>query len=240
MAGLFIRKLHRNIVIVRDEILHMTTGEFAIGLGMVVATAALVGATIMLAIVTWQLSKSAERQTSLIERQTDIQLENQQRAVDRDQPKLLLRQASHSVGRVTEDGYTDKYFDGFTITNAGAVDVTITGVGPSFAVPVGDPDASSRPSLQLAPKEWKGFSIRGDDIPVKLEPGDIATFMFDSNDLERINKPFQWRCRDSLGTTYEAEGWWRRSQDALTFMELGDEFAAPDSSFQMWTTSRPE
>ena len=180
----------------------------------------------MLAIVTWQLSKSAERQTSLIERQTDILQENQQMAVDRDQPKLLLRQTSHSVGHMSKEGYTDKHFEGFTITNAGAVDVTITGVGVSFAVPAGEPDASSMRSLQLAPKEWKGFSIRGDDIPVKLEPGDIATFLFDSNDLERTNRPYQWRCQDSLGATYKAEGWWRLSQDALTltYMKLGDEF----------------
>ena len=42
----------------------MTTGELVIGLGMLVATLALVGATIMLAIVTRQLSKSAKRQTT--------------------------------------------------------------------------------------------------------------------------------------------------------------------------------
>ena len=219
----------------------MTTGELAIGLGMVAATVALVVATVMLAIVTRQLSKSAKRQTRLIERQTEIQLESQQMAADRDQPKVLLRQTSQSVGRVTEAGHTNKHFDGFTITNAGAVDVTITGVGASFGVPVGDPDASSRQSsLQLAPKEWDGFSIRGDDIPVKLEPGDIATFMFDSDDLERTDRPFQWRCQDSLGNTYEVEFWWRRSQDTLTVMELGDEFNAPDPRFQMWATSRSE
>ena len=218
----------------------MTAGELAIGLGMVLATTALVVATVMLAIVTRQLSKSAKRQTRLIERQTDILLENQQMAVDRDQPKLLLRQTGHSVGRVTEDGHTNKNFDGFTITNAGAVDVTITGVAASFAVPVADPDASSTHCLQLAPKKWNGFSIRGDDIPVKLEPGDIATFMFDSYDLERINRPYQWRCQDSLGVIYMAEGWWRRSQDGLMFMELGDEFLAPDSGLQMWTISRSE
>ena len=141
---------------------------------------------------------------------------------------------------MTEDGHTNKHFDGFTITNAGAVDVTITGVAASFAVPAGDPVASPGPSLQLAPKEWDGFSLRGDDIPVKLEPGDIATFMFDSNDLERIDRPYQWRCQDSLGVIYKAEGWWRRSQDRLMFMELGDEFIAPDPGLQMWTISHSE
>lgn len=218
----------------------MTTGELVIGLGMVAATTALVGATIVLAFVTRQLSKSAKRQTRLIERQTEILQDNQRMAVDRDQPKLLLRQTGHSVGRETKDGHTNKHFDGFTITNAGAVDVTITGVGASFAVPVGDPDASSRSSLRLAPKEWKGFRLGGDDIPVKLEPGDIAKYMFDGNDLERANRPFQWRCQDSLGNIYVVEGWWRRSEDTLTFMDLGEEFTAPDSGFQWWTTSRSE
>lgn len=85
-----------------------------------------------------------------------------------------------------------------------------------------------------------GVTIGGDDIPAKLEPGDIATYLFDSNHLGRINRPYQWRCRDSLGIIYEAEGWWRRSQDRLTFMELGDEFTEPDSGFQMWTNSRSE
>ena len=211
----------------------MTTGDFAVGLGMVVATVALVGVTFMLVIVTWQLSKSAERQT-------DILRENQRMAVSRDQPKLLLRQSGHSVGRSTKDGHTNKHFDGFTVTNAGAVDVTITGVGAAFGIPVDDPDAQSAPSLQLAPKEWNGFTIGGDDLPVKLEPGDIARFMFDSNDLERINRPYQWRCQDSLGTVYKVEGWWMRSQDALTYIELGAEFIAPDPSFQLWTISRPE
>ena len=75
---------------------------------------------------------------------------------------------------------------------------------------------------------------------MKLEPGDIAMFMFDGNDLERINRPYQWRCRDSLGVTYKVEGWWRRSQDCLTYMELGDEFTEPDSGLQMWTRSRSE
>ena len=211
----------------------MTTGELAIGIGMVAATTALVVATIMLAIVTRQLSKSAKRQT-------DILQENLRMAVDRDHPKLLLRPTVHILGHTTEEGHTNKYFDGFTITNAGAVDVTITGVGASFAVPVGDPDASSRSSLQLAPREWKGNRIGGDDIPVKLEPGDIATYLFDGDDLERTNRPFQWCCQDTLETTYAAEGWLRRSQDTLTYMELGDEFTAPDSSFQVWMTSRFE
>ncbi|MDE0538612.1 MAG: hypothetical protein OXH94_07775 [Rhodospirillales bacterium] len=218
----------------------MTTGELVIGLGMLAATIALVGATIMLAVVTRQLSKSAERQTKLIERQTEIQKENQERAVDRDKPNLLLRQKGQSVGRVTEDGHTDKQFDGFTITNAGAVDVTITGVAAVFAVPAGDPGVPSAQSLQLAPREWMGFSIEGDDIPVKLKPGDIATFMFDSNDLGRIGRPYQWRCQDALGNTHQAEGWWMRSLDCLTFMELGDEFTEPDSRFQMWSISRRE
>ena len=80
----------------------MTTGELAIGLGMVAATSALVVATVMLAFVTRQLSKSARQQTRLIERQTDILLENQRLAVDRDKAKLLLRQNGHSVGRVTK------------------------------------------------------------------------------------------------------------------------------------------
>lgn len=216
----------------------MATGELIIGLGMLVATIALVGATIMLAIVTRQLSKSAKRQTRLIERQTEILKENQQRAMDRDRPKLLLRQHGHSVGRMTEEGHTEKLFDGFTVANAGAVDVTITGVAASFAEPVADPDNSSVPSLQLAPKEWMGSSIKGDDIPAKLKPGDIATFMFDSNDLERVGRPYQWRCKDALGVIYKAEGWWRRSQDGLTFMGLGDEFTEPDSRLQMWTISR--
>ena len=202
----------------------MTTGDFAVGLGMVVATIALVGATFMLVIVTWQLSKSAERQTAIL-------LENQRMAVSRDQPKLLLKQYGYSITTATGG---QKDFDGFTVANAGAVDVTITGVGASFAIPVDNPDDRSIPSLSLAPKEWNGSNIRGDDLPVKLEPGDIARFLFDSNDLEEINRPYQWRCQDSLGTVYKVEGWLRRSQNTLTYMELGDEFIAPNPRFQMW------
>ena len=221
----------------------MTTGDFALGLGTVVATCALVGATVMLAIVTWQLSKTAEHQTRLLEKQTDIQLENQQMDLDRDRPKLLLRQAGHSVSRNRRDGtFTTKHFDGFSITNAGQVAVTVTAVSAAFATPADSPDrARSIPSVQLAPKEWDGTELKGDSVPIKLMPGDMATMLFDGNDLERENRPFQWICKDSLGTIYRAEGWWRRSEDILTYMgdDLSDEFTVPDSSYQMWTISRP-
>ena len=163
--------------------------------------------------------------------------------LDRDRPKLLLRQASHSVGRDRGDGtYTNKYFDAFSITNAGQVSVTVTAVSALFAIPADSPErARSIPSVPLAPKEWDGMEIKGDSVPVKLMPGDIATMLFDSNHLERENRPFQWICKDSLGTIYRAEGWWRRSENTLTYIgdDLGYEFTAPDSSYQMWTISGP-
>lgn len=197
------------------------------------------GTPLAILLALWR-SLVAERQVKVTQQQADLLAENQRMAVSRDQPKLLLSQASHSVGRFTKDGYTNKHFDGFTVANAGAVDVTITGVGASFGIPVDDPDAHPSPALQLAPKEWDGANIGGDDLPVKLEPGDIARFMFDSNDLESINRPYQWRCQDSLGTVYKVEGWSRRSQDTLAYIELGAEFSVPDPSFQQWTISRPE
>lgn len=197
------------------------------------------GTPLAILLALWR-SMVAERQVKVAQQQADILLENQRIAVSRDQPKLLLRHYGHSIGRSTEAGSTNKHFDGFTVANAGAVAVTITGVGASFGIPVDDPNAKSMPSLQLAPREWNGVNIRGDDLPVKLEPGDSARFMFDSNDLERVNRPYQWRCQDSLGTVYKVEGWLMRSQDTLTYMDLGAEFIEPDPRHQTWTISRTE
>lgn len=197
------------------------------------------GTPLAILLALWR-SMVAERQVKVAQQQTDILLENQHMAVSRDQPKLLLNHYGYTIGGWTEDGDTSKHFDGFTVANAGAVDVTITGVGALFGIPVDDPDDQSIPCLSLAPREWNGFNIRGDDLPVKLEPGDIAQFLFDSKDLERVNRPYQWRCRDSLGTVYEVKGWLMRLQDALTHIELGADFIEPDPSSQTWTTSRPE
>lgn len=207
---------------------------------MLEATIALGVATFLLVIVTWLLSKTTKRQTDLIKRQTDILQENQQITVNRDQAKLLLEHSDYYARLMAKNGCTYTNFDGCTITNAGKVNVTITCIGVAFAVPADDPNPSLRQSLQLAPKDWKGFGLGGDDIPVKLKPGDTAKYMFFSHDLESVNRPFQFRCKDSLGNTYQTEGWRKRSQNKLTFMYLGDDFNEPDPNFQVYLTSRSE
>lgn len=193
------------------------------------------GAPLATGLAVWR-SIIAQKQADIAQKQADILLENQRRDVSRDQPKLLLSHANHVIDGSTEDGSTNKRFDGFTVANAGAVAVTITGVGAAFGIPVDDPDAAqSRPSLPLAPREWNGVNLRDDDLPVKLEPGGTTRFLFDPDDLERVNRPYQWRCQDSLGTVYKVEGWSRWSQGTLTYMELGAEFIEPGPSYQTWT-----
>ena len=217
----------------------MSTGELVIGSLMVIATFVLVGATIMLAIVTSKLSKSAKQQTRFIKRQTEILSVSEERSQDRDMPKLLLRQTGHTIGYSTSDGSMIKHFEGFTVTNAGAVDVTVAAVGATFAIPSNDPSTASLRSINLAPKEWHGFALRGDDLPVKLRTGDFATYMFDCDELEEIGLPFQWRCEDSLGSTHNIDGWYTHSGDTLTILDIEGKYAPPTpSSGQLWIRSR--
>ena len=215
--------------------------ELIIGLGMVVATTALVGATIALAFLTRQLSQSAKDQTSLIERQTDILSASEERAADREKPRLLLSHRAQSIGLQSASGYWHRSFEGFNITNGGSVDVKITGVGATFATRMDDPDALPLKSIDLAPRDWQGIEIEGSDLPVTLTRGEIATYLFEGDGIDEIEKPIRWFCQDSQGAVYYIDDRHGYSDNASTNVDSEGKFLPPDTSnLQIWVTSRIE
>ena len=201
----------------------MDTTAFVIALTTMAATLVLAVLTGVLAVSTWQLSRTTQQQTA-------IHRENQQRAADREKPELLVREYGHSIGHTAADGSpTVKRFDGFKVTNIGAVAVTTTGVGASFAVPA-ESDRESQTALGLAPLDWNGHTVQTDRIPAKLEPNDRVTVLFDSDDLRRIGRHYQWQRQDSHDAVHAGYGWWMLSESGHTVpyrMEPGPEFRPP-------------
>ena len=130
----------------------------------------LTGATLVLAVATWQLAKTARRQT-------EIMREGQQRTLDRDKPKIELQQCGTTIVRQNLDDPVgeNKHFHGFIAVNAGAVPVTVVGVAPHFAVKAGNTmERRQIPDFPPA-TEWQGVGLGTGPVPVKLNPGDAVT-----------------------------------------------------------------
>ena len=86
--------------------------------------------------------------------------------------------------------------------------MTIVSGGASFAIADGESDTIPyQPVLPRAVSEWDGTVIENDPVPVRLEPGDFMTVLYDADDLMGIARPFQWACRDSLGNRYTTDHW---------------------------------
>lgn len=185
--------------------------------------------TALLVVVTRQLAKAAGRQTEYLRQQTKIQKAIQRRTQDRDIPKVRMVSKSHSIGHLSADGTHElKKFEGFTITNAGAIDVTITYAGPAFAVPASEPDTVRTWHGLRAHAEWYGVTIPNDRIPAKLQPGELITVLYDADDLVRIDRAFLLECQDSLGNTYTSDYWMRVEPGRVVFQEgPGEGYRAP-------------
>ena len=123
----------------------MIIGEFVVALGMLTATIALVFVAYVLVVVTRKLSESAYRQTEILS-------ENQRIAAIREQPNLIFNHDSYSVGQTVKDTHKFTHFDGFTVVNAGAIDITRTSVGATFTIRPNEPNEYSMQSIGLAPK----------------------------------------------------------------------------------------
>lgn len=199
-------------------------------LATALATFMLVVVTALLAIVTRQLAKAADRQTEYLRQQTEIQQETQRRELERNIPKVRIVSLSHSLGHIGIDGTQEsRDFEGFTITNAGMVDVTITQAGLAFGVPQSEPNTiRSDPGLQRAAPEWRGFTIPNDPLPAKLKRGDRITVLYDANDLIRIGRAFLPECWDSLGNRYTSSHWVRVDPNRVVFEDgPGEGYRAP-------------
>ena len=201
-----------------------------LALATALATFMLVVVTALLVIVTWQLAKAANRQTQYLRQQTEIQKEAQRRELERETPKVKIVSLSHSFSHIGADGaQKSRSFEGFTIANAGMVDVTITSAGLAFGVPQSEPNTiRADPSLQRAAPEWRSWKIPNDPLPTKLQRGDRITVLYDADDLIRIGRAFLPECWDSLGNRYTSDHWVRVGPNRVSFEDgPGAGFRAP-------------
>ncbi|MDE0421018.1 MAG: hypothetical protein OXK76_09065 [Gammaproteobacteria bacterium] len=197
----------------------------------------LTGATCVLAIATWQLARTTRRQTVVMQ-------ERQQRTLDRDKPKIELRQCTTTVVRPGLDAPVseNKHFHGFTAVNAGAVPVTIVGVAAHFAVKAGVTMERRQVPVLPPATEWRGTDLGTGPVPAKLNPGDTVKVLFDADALHERGRPVQWRCQDSLGNVH-ASGTWVTVPEPNSISgiaELGDEFDVLPNAMVAWSTISPQ
>ena len=110
----------------------------------------------------------------------------EQRARDRDKPKLRIVQLSHGVSRIDLSGAnTRTSFEGFTVTNAGFADIEIT----FFAFEVGklpstEEDESPVDQVQFSPvTQHDGTNLSTMSLPHRLRPGESFRVLFDEEQL---------------------------------------------------------
>lgn len=161
------------------------------------ATGALmVVVTVLLVVVTWQLTKTAKNQTAFIERQV-VALEREQKH----EIKMGL------TGKSSADG--KRHFEGFTLTNVGIPTVTIIGAHISPGIPVTDTQTVGVHLGLGWTKEIYGKTISDFQPPHRLQAGDRIEVLYDLDKLAAHIDPGQrirYECQDSLGNAYVL-GW---------------------------------
>ncbi len=148
------------------------------GILMVIATG-------LLAVATWQLEKSAEAQTALLERQQ----------------KHQVRITYASI--TGEDG--NNRFGGFTLTNAGVPDVTVMSAHISEGIPAAEPNKGAIYSALDWTTEHQGRQISDFKPPHRLMSGERIRVLYDLDALATRLDPGQrirHECQDTFGNTY--------------------------------------
>ena len=143
-------------------------------------------ATGLLAVATWQLEKTADAQTALLERQQKHQVKIGH---------------TNSVG---EDG--NNRFGGFTLTNVGVPDVTIRTAYISMGIPATAPETTTAIHSHAGwRKEYQGRQISNLETPHRLRSGERIEVLYDLEALALRLDPGQrirHECQDTLGNTY--------------------------------------
>ena len=142
----------------------------------------MVGATVLLVIVTWRLAKAAKWQVDYFERQEKREL------------KLNYH---HDL---------ELRFVGFELANLGVPPVTITRVDIAFGVPVKD-KASHFITPQSVPYP-AGERPSNFKPPHRLLTGEVMTAMYDVGDVRYRLFPgqrIQYECWDSFGNRYVSQ-----------------------------------
>lgn len=150
--------------------------------------------------------------------QAGLLKESEQRARDRDKPKLRIVELSQGVSRIDPSGDNiHTSFDGFTVTNAGFADIEIT----FFAFEVGklpstEDDESPVDQVQFSPvTQHDGTILSTMSLPHRLQPGESFRVLFDEEQLVSEStkigdgppvhmRPF---FLDSLGNKHTLDHW---------------------------------
>ena len=144
--------------------------------------------------------------------------ESEQRARDRDKPKLRIVSSSHGVSHIdSSDSVTRTSFEGFTVTNAGFADIEIT----SFQFEVGrmpSTDESEYPTneVRFPPVTKHEETILSTmSLPHRLRPGESFRVLHDQEQLISESTqigdgtPVHMRpyLHDSLGNKHMPDHW---------------------------------
>lgn len=144
--------------------------------------------------------------------------DSEQRARDRDKPRLRIVPSSHGVSRIDLSGEnTRTSFEGFTVTNAGFADIEIT----FFTFEVGklpstEEDEYPTDQVQFPPVAQHDETILSTmSLPHRLRPGESFRVVFDAEQLVSESAkigggtPVHMRpCfHDSLGNKHMPDHW---------------------------------
>ena len=144
--------------------------------------------------------------------------ESEQRARDRDKPRLRIVSSSHGVSRIdSSDNYTQTSFKGFTVTNAGFGDIEIT----HFAFEVGrmhstEENESPTNEVHFPPVTQHDQTILSTmSLPHRLRPGESFVVLHDAKQLvsestqigDGTPVPMRPYFLDSLGNKHMPDHW---------------------------------
>ena len=170
-----------------------------------------IGLTVVIAIAVVAQAWFTKTQARLLET-------SEKRARDRDKPAVRIVSSPFSVSHRDADGdLTSTSFEGFTVTNAGFLDIEIT----SFAFEVGrlpnsgDDDSPTAEIVFSPVAQFEGLTVSSMSLPHRLRRGESFSVRYDNAQLVNESRevggeaPVHMRpyCRDSLGNKHMPDHW---------------------------------
>ena len=196
---------------------------------MVVLTCIIAGAVIAQSWYMRLQTKVMQSQAKHTEALTNLAVETEKRARERDTPTIRI---SHK-GRSFTDGTT---LEGFTLTNASPFAVIITHFSFGLGVPVDEEGkiiGPFTPAMDVRPiHSYKGKVISDWSFPRRLQYGESMYALFDPEEVRQSLEPilgkdrplrFRPQCYDSLGKRHVMSGWvsWEAPNTIAVFEDPG-------------------
>ena len=155
--------------------------------------------------------------------------ESQRWAREREKPAVRITSLSHTMSRGSADGFTTTSFEGFTVTNAGFVDIEIT----LFAFELGRMLNSGENDSPTAEITFQPVMQHGQttlstmSLPHRLRPSESFKILYDSTQLVEESTsiggetPVHMRpyCLDSLGNKHTPNHWIVYRDNHITFVD---------------------